>query len=122
VSGDQNPNDSRPSLTHLSQQRNTTLAGHALVGDDDGDGSGFLLEQRHRLSDAGRRQNAEVLFQPSAEILQRLLLVVDVEDAILAGIWLCCAHAALRTGRRLGRSKRTSVHSPVFFLMIPPPP
>ena len=74
---------------HFGEQRHAALARHALIGDDDADGLGFLFEHGHRRRGAVGRQDAEVLVQALAEVLQRLLLVIDVEHGVLAGLGLC---------------------------------
>jgi hypothetical protein len=79
VGGDEHAGDVRPALLHVGEQLDAGLAGHAVVAEHNGNPRVLRLEQRHRLFDARGRQHGERGAERLLEVLDRLLLVVDVE-------------------------------------------
>src|SRR5690606_4945446 len=79
-------------VRNLRQEADTRLVGHPLVGHNDPDIFGMFTEYLESLDTVGRLEDPEGFAVESAEVLTRLLLVVDEENGILLVVVAEVAH------------------------------
>jgi hypothetical protein len=108
----QHSHDPRLQPADVAEQVHSCTPGHALIGDEDPDATGLLLQYLFRFPDIRGGQDGEIVLECLPEVFQGFFFVVHVQNMVLPVI----VHDYSSSAR--GRSNVTSVHSPSLLSMV----